>query len=138
MRQSDWEDRLAAAIAKHQALPSEYGVSDCFLIADDGVEACMGKRMTELAGQAPLGSYESEAGATKRMRERGFTSVEEVFAAVFTDVPILLAQRGDLGVIEREGQRIGGVFTAIGFFTRFQSGPVFLPVDQVVRAFKVE
>ncbi len=39
------ERELRLVVEKHIALPSAYGVSDCYIIADDAVEAVTGKRM---------------------------------------------------------------------------------------------
>ncbi len=135
MRHPDWEERLNAVVAKHQAMPGEWGKSDCYIIADDAVEAVTGSRMYPKA--LP---YKTEAGAGKKLRQHGFENVSEAFAAKFEEVGVLIAQRGDIGVIERNGQFSGGVFTGnTGFMTRSHGGPVeFLPPSAVTRAFKVD
>ncbi|KQZ81869.1 hypothetical protein ASD64_08910 [Mesorhizobium sp. Root157] len=130
----DWERRLKAAIQKHQGLPSQYGVSDCYLIADDAVEAVTGKTMFGLAARR----YSTPVGAAKQLRKRGFETVEDAFAARFAAIPPTLAQRGDIGVIERNGEICGGVFTAIGFAIRDDKRVLFLPVSAVKAAFRVE
>lgn len=127
-----WEKRLNAVVAKHQALPSEYGVSDCYLIADDGVEALTGERMYPDA----IG-YKTEAGAGKKLRQHGFANVKDAFAAKFSEIPVALAQRGDIGVIDRDGVFSGGLFTSIGFMTRGVEAVEFLPASAVAHAFKV-
>ncbi|KKX29173.1 hypothetical protein [Rhizobium sp. LC145] len=133
-RHPDWEIRLNAVVAKHQAMPGEWGKSDCYMIPDDAVEAVIGERMYPAA----LG-YKTEAGAGKKLRRHGFENVAQAFAARFPEIGVLMAQRGDIGVIEREDQFSGGVFTAIGFMTRAHGGPVqFLPASAVTRAFKVD
>lgn len=133
-RVSDWEARLDVVVAKHQAFPGEWGLSDCYVIPDDAVEALTGARMYPKAR-----AYKTEAGAAKQLRKHGFENVAEAFAAKFPGVPPILAQRGDIGVIERDGQFSGGVFTSIGFMTRAHGYPVeFLPVSVVTRAFKVD
>ncbi len=134
VRRDDWENRLGAVVAKHQALPGEWGVSDCYAIPDDAVGALTGDLMYPKAR-----TYKTEAGAAKQLRKHGFENVAEAFAAKFPEVPPILAQRGDIGVIERDGQFSGGVFTSIGFLTRAHGHPVeFLPVSAVTRAFKVD
>lgn len=134
MRVKEWEKRLKAAIEKHMALPSQYGVSDCYLIADDAVEAVTGKTMYGAA----VRRYRTPAGAGKQLRRRGFATVEDAFAARFATVPPSLAQRGDIGVIECDGEVCGGVFTAIGFAVRDESRVLFLPASEVKTAFRVE
>lgn len=134
MRIDGWEKRLNAVVAKHQLLPSEWGVSDCYVLPDDAVEAVTGTRMYPKAR-----GYKTEAGAARKLLGHGFNSVKDAFAAKFPEIPPTLAGRGDLGVIERDGQYSGGVFTSIGFATRGHGGPVvFIPVSQVTLAFRVE
>lgn len=138
MRLRGWEDRLTAVIERHLALPPEYGVSDCFVIADDGVEACLGQRLHQLAGQPPVTGYKSELGAARLLRRRGFNGVSNAFGSVFAEVPPALAQRGDVGVVEHEGVEAGGLFTQLGFFTRIAGGPaVFLPASAARIGYRV-
>lgn len=134
MRLPDWEKRLKAAIEKHMALPSAYGVSDCYLIADDAVEAVTGKTMYGTEARR----YKTPAGAGKQLRKRGFETVEDAFRARFAEVPPTLAQRGDIGVVESDGEICGGVFTALGFAVRDTKRVRFLPASAVKAAFRVE
>jgi len=133
MRVADWESRLKLAIQRHMELPSAYGVSDCYIIADDAVEAVTGKRMYSRAR-----NYKTAKGAAKRLLAHGFQTVEDAFAAKFARVPVMLAQRGDIGVVYRGGEVIGGVFTGIGFITRDKDHMTILPFAEVTHAFKVD
>lgn len=126
-----WEKALNAVIVKHRALPSEFGVSDCYLIADDAVEAVTGERMY------PDVKYHSEFGAARELRMRGFENVEMAFAAKFETVSVSFAQRGDIGVMESDGQICGGFFTQLGFVCRDADILRFLPISRVKTAFKV-
>jgi hypothetical protein len=130
-RVKGWEKALKAVITKHQALPSQYGVSDCYLICDDAVEAITGSRMF------PDVSYTTEQGAAKQLLLHGFKTVEDAFMFKFPTVPVSLAQRGDIGVMEENGVVSGGVFVGIGFMCRDVSKVVFLPISRVKTAFKV-
>jgi len=131
MRRPDWEIRLNAVIEKHLALPSQFGVSDCYMIAADAYEAVTGERLYKGV------RYSTEAGAAKQLRRRGFETVEDAFRAKLPEVGRLLAQRGDLGVVVRDGVISGGVFTALGFMTRGEDGVVFLSPLDVKSAFRV-
>lgn len=129
-----WEKRLNAVVARHQLLPGDYGVSDCYVIPDDAVEAITGSVMYPKAR-----GYRTSAGAAKKLRAHGFANVREAFAARFEEIPPAFARRGDIGVIERDGQFSGGVFTSVGFATRAHGGPViFLSVSHVTAAFRVK
>ncbi|MCC5777844.1 hypothetical protein H7H48_02180 [Nitratireductor sp. B36] len=130
-RVPDWEKRLNEVIEKHMALPSEYGVSDCYLIPADAFEAITGEKLY------PGVRYKTEAGAGKQLRKRGFETVEDAFRARLPEIGRLMAQRGDLGVVERDGVISGGVFTSIGFATRGERSLEFLPATEVKTAFQV-
>lgn len=131
-RVDGWEKRLKAAIEKHSKLPSEYGVSDCYLIADDSVEAVTGERLY------PDVSYSSELGAAKELKRRGFDNVEEAFAAVLESIPPALAQRGDIGTtMNANGEICGGVFTGVGFMVRDEIRVRYISIKNVHAAFKV-
>lgn len=137
MRLPGWERRLTAVVEKHLALPSDYAVSNCYIIPDDGVEALLGERMHPKlygGGRGP----NTETGAAKRLRRFGFETVEDAFRARFAEIPPSLAQRGDIGVVIRDGVVSGGLFTSIGFMARSAAAPVFLGASDVARAFKVE
>ena len=134
MRHPDWLKRLNDVVAKHSALPAQYGISDCYIIADDAVEAVTGDTMHGVGARR----YRTAAGAGKQLRRRGFKTVREAFAARFREVPALMAQRGDIGVYDNKGEISGGVFTSVGFMTRGTEEIVFLPPTAVLAAFRVE
>lgn len=130
-RVDGWEKQLKLAIEKHMKLPSQYGVSDCYLIVDDAVLAVTGERMF------PDVAYTTEQGAAKQLLQKGFNTVEDALLFKFPTVPASLAQRGDIGVIDDNGRICGGVFTAIGFAVRDEKRVTFVPVSRVKTAFKV-
>ncbi len=150
-RHADWEDRLNDVVAKHQAMPGEWGKSDCWIMAMDAIEAVTGERILP-----HLQSYATEAEGYKVFRKAGFKeTVEEALAEALGDpISPALAQRGDVGVIERGSSVSCGVFTSIGFAVRTIYGHVerqagkrvevttgydiqFLPITAVARAYKV-
>lgn len=135
MRKIGWEKRLREVIENHAVLPSQYGVSDCYLLANDAHKALTGENI----GGVRVNKYKTEVGAAKQLRKLGFNNIEEAFAAHLSDVPVMMAQRGDLGVAENEnGEICAGVFTAIGFAAKPQFGGIqYLPIDKVKRAFQV-
>lgn len=136
MRQPGWERRLTVIVEKHLELPSDYAVSNCYIIPDDGVEAVLGERMHPAmygGGRGP----KTETGAAKRLRRFGFETVEDAFRARFTEIPPSLAQRGDIGIVIRDGVVSGGLFISIGFMTRAAAAPVFLGASEVTKAFRV-
>lgn len=131
-RLKDWEKRLAATVERHRNLPSQYGVSDCYMITADAIEAVTGEKI--FPGSR---NYKTVSGAGKQLRKRGFENVEQALASILPDCAVLTARRGDVGVVERGGEISGGVFTAIGFMTRGDGALIYLPVTEVKRAFRV-
>jgi len=128
-----WEKNLALVIEKHNMLPMQYGISDCYIIADDAVQALTGKIMF-----TGVRNYKSQAGALKKLRKHGFLTVEDAFSHKFPRIPVLMAQRGDIGVVyQSNGEVSGGVFTSQGFFTKTENGSLFLAYNQVTYAFGV-
>ncbi|WP_309086471.1 DUF6950 family protein [Chelativorans sp.] len=132
MRVDGWEQRLDEVVGRHMALPSQFGVSDCWMLPADAFKAITGEEL--YAGVR----YRTEAGAAKQLRKRGFNTVEDALRARLPETGRLLAQRGDLGVVEINGVISGGFFTSIGFMTRGLRLPEFLPVTIVKTAFRVE
>lgn len=149
-RHSEWENRLNDVVAKHQAMPGEWGKSDCWIMTMDAIEAVTGERILP-----HLQTYSSEAEGYKLFRKAGYElTVEEALAATLKQIPPVMAQRGDVGVVEREGGVSCGVFTSIGFAVRTIYGHVerengkrievttgydlqYLPVSCVKRAYEV-
>lgn len=133
MRVTGWERALRLVVERHMALPSQYGVSDCYVIADDAVEAVTGARLYPAARR-----YRTARGGARVLRRHGFLSVEDAFAAALPEIPVALAQRGDIGVVRQaDGALSGGVFIAAGFLTRGVGSAVVLPHLSAARAFRV-
>ena len=133
MRVQGWERALRLVVEKHLALPTQYGVSDCYVIADDAVEAVTGGRLFRDARR-----YRTAKGAARVLRRHGFLTVEDAFADRFPAIPVLQAQRGDIGVVHQpNGEVSGGVFIGSGFFTRGPGSALVLPMSAAARAFRV-
>lgn len=128
MRHPEWEGRLNAAVAKHQTLPGAWGVSDCWTLTTDAIEAVTGERILP-----DLAAYKSEAAGYRVFAKAGFSTVADALASALPPVSIMLAQRGDVGVIERDGVISSGVFTSAGFAVRTIYGST-----QIVAGKKVE
>ncbi|MGJ8570422.1 MAG: DUF6950 family protein [Hoeflea sp.] len=137
MRVGGWEKRLKAAVERHRDLPGQWDVSDCWVLARDACKAVTGKDL------APhLRGYKTEKAGYRLFARHGFKTVGEALAAHLPECPVLMAQRGDLGVVERGGLESCGVVTATGVAvkTLYDDGTAQLeyhPVTALTRAFKV-
>lgn len=134
MRRKGWERALIEIVARHRAQPFAWGASDCFTLPLEAVIALTGD------DPAPgLHDYDSKIGAARCLATQGFGSLADAFAAHLPEVPVPLAQRGDVGVIEDEatGALCGALFLASGVAGKTETGLYIFPRDRVVRAFEV-
>lgn len=129
MRHPEWEKRLVAVTEAHLNTPLVWGQSDCILTAADAVEAVLG----DDPAKDVRGNYKTKTGAYRLIRQRGFKSVTDVLSGQFEEVPVALAQHGDLGVYEKTA----GYFCEYGFAVKGEDGLRFLPRTMAERAFKV-
>lgn len=129
MRHHDWEKRLVAITEAHLNTPMVWGQSDCILTAADAVEAVLG----DDPAKDIRGKYKSKTAAYRLIKQRGFKSVAEALSSQFEEIPVALAQRGDLGVYEKTA----GYFCEYGFAVKGEDGLRFLPRTMAEKAFKV-
>ncbi|TJV20398.1 MAG: hypothetical protein E5Y04_32340 [Mesorhizobium sp.] len=135
IRLPDWDRRLARLLPAIAATPGVWGQSDCLLTAAAGVEAVTGVDI-----MAPWrGRYKSERGAAKLMRREGCNDVEDVFRDFFglPEIGRLMAQRGDVGVVDQGGAICAGFMCDLGFLARTETGRIILPQTAIKTAFKV-
>lgn len=132
MRAIGWEDALVRVIEKHSALPFQYGVSDCGYLAADTVFAITGEDILK-----PYRNYNTEKGAARVLRKNKCDSLAGLFAKHLTETPVMLAQRGDIGVIDHNGDICAGVFTGAGFAVKSPIGVLFLDNLSPFKAFRV-
>ncbi|KAB2782534.1 hypothetical protein F9L00_03440 [Brucella anthropi] len=113
----------------HLNSPMVWGQSDCILTAADAVEAVLG----DDPAKDIRGKYKSKTAAYRLIKQRGFKSVAEALSSLFEEIPVALAQRGDLGVYENTA----GYFCEYGFAVKGEDGLRFLPRTMAEKAFKV-
>ena len=117
-RRDDWPGRLLALIAERRATPFAWGRHDCALFACDAVEAMTGVD----PAKGLRGKYRSALGARRALKEHagaGLTATARKIAKVHgcPEVPVLMAQRGDLAIVETEapgGKRVLSLGVVMG------------------------
>lgn len=132
-RLPDWDARLFAVVEAHEGAAFVWGHADCFTFAMACVEAVTGAN--PYADEA--GRWRSAAGARRRLRARGFGSIEAAIAAVFPEIPPALAQRGDLAIVHGAHETV-----TVSLGARFLSlapagGLAGVRLDHVSKAFRV-
>lgn len=115
MKHPDWHNRLIAVIRAAEKRPFLWGEHDCCLFAADCAEAMTGDNFAD----GWRGTYDSETGAKKALL-RGGGTLEKVLAKYLDEVPVKMAQRGDIAVVENAGTRCAGVI---------YGGAVWVPGD---------
>ncbi|MGQ3671644.1 DUF6950 family protein [Xanthobacter sp. TB0136] len=86
---------------------------------------------------ADLPGYDGAAGAARLLVERGFAGIGDALAAVLPEVPPALAQRGDVGVIDENGEEAGVVVIGADVLGMAPAGLTRVPRARLKRAFRV-
>lgn len=132
-RLPDWDQRLARLVERHMQTPGAWGAADCLLTAMDAVEAITG---VDPAAEIRK-RYKTSAGAARLLRKNGFVDLDQALASRFPEVGRLLAQRGDLAIVERDGVLAVGFVCSHGVAVKVETGLVFVPQTDIKSAFKV-
>lgn len=135
-RRAGWERAYVEVMERHMAAPFAWGVSDCLT-----VPAGLCLAMTGVDPMKGLHRYSTEFGAMKKLAQIGCATVEDALACAFPSVPVLLARRGDCGVL---GQTVDGkpwLSTLIVMGDRAvgkgPDGPVSVPTHRLKSAFMI-
>lgn len=138
-RVPSWPAKLFAAIEEHDCAFAPYN-SDCARLAFDCVEAITGKDLFEGQGGYPI--YNDDASAQAAIKSLGYDSGDptDIVADMFVEISPAMAQRGDLGVVDWQGQNcltvcVGGKF--VGKLDSPIGGLIHVSRGKIVRAFAV-
>lgn len=123
MKHPDWHNRLIGVIRAAEKRPFLWGEHDCCLFAADCAEAMTGDNFAN----GWRGTYDSETGAKKALL-RGGGSLENVLAKYLDEVPVKMAQRGDIAVVENSGTRCAGVIYGGAVWVPGEAGLVCLRI----------
>jgi hypothetical protein len=133
IRLPDWEQRFVAAMPVELAKPFAWGEADCVLLMAAAVRACHGDHHPVLKH---LGGYKSKRSAVAKLKRLGGLSV--ILAKHFEEVPLLMAQTGDLGVLAGNGIEAGAVIIDGQAVGKGEDAPSFrLPVRSLTKVFRV-
>lgn len=123
MKHPDWHNRLIAVIRAAEKRPFLWGEHDCCLFAADCAEAMTGDNFAD----GWRGTYDSETGAKKALLRCG-GSLEKVLSKYLDEVPVKMAQRGDVAVVENAGTRCAGVIYGGAVWVPGEEGLVCLRI----------
>lgn len=133
-RKKDWRASLVAYVASVSKAEFKPGRHDCALFAAGAVEAMTGE---DLAAKW-RGKYRSLKRGQVLLQKSGFADHIELAASHFDEVPPLMAQVGDIAVIEASGEDALGVVQGSYVWAALTGGGLGLvPLTMVKRAFRV-
>lgn len=131
-----WERAFVDVMERHLAERFAWGVSDCLIVPAD---LCLG--MTGVDPMKGLRRYTTEFGALKVLAKIGCTSVEDALERAFPSIPVLMARRGDCGVLEEVSDGKPWLSTLIVMGDRAigkgPHGPVSIPTHKLKSAFAI-
>jgi hypothetical protein len=133
-RTTGWESRFVETVERHMASPFEWGVSDCLTVVADVCDAICGRDPMP----ARLRHYRDEGAAMALMAALGFAGVTEALVAVFPEIGLRRARRGDCGVLEASA--LGpACFIVLGANAvgKGAAGPIYVPVTRLARTFAI-
>lgn len=132
-RQPDWPTKVGLFFAQNAARPFEWGSWDCALMAADTMQEMTGHDFA-----APLrGKYHTAAGAMALIKPEGdLIGLVTTLMGQPMDNP-LMAQRGDLAVVNNEGRQAAGIVWGAGVVAAGQHGLVTVPNSSVLAIWRV-
>lgn len=132
-RKDNWREELFKYVAASVREPYAPGKNDCALFSAGAVKAMTG---VDLA-KGWRGKYRTLAGGYKQLKKKGFDSLPELAAAHFPEIPALMAQVGDLAVVDAPDGEALGVVQGARVWLRLEEGLGFQDITDVKRAFRV-
>lgn len=147
VRLDDWAERLQTYLTRVVSKEIEFSWdpklgANCLTFACGGVEAVIGiNPYLEIAGEDY--DYSTPVAAYKAMRSRGVDSLGELWGQYFEEKPPIFAQYGDIAIVEAMHDAHGfveacGIVSSAGIYVLEPQGIEHLPLNQLVRCFKVE
>lgn len=138
LRYQDWTSRLDAVLRETANRELEYGQLDCCMFCANVVLALTGfDPAYDLRGQ-----YDSENSAYTLMHEKFNGGIEKTVSALakrsgFEEIPVLMAQRGDVLLVGKKGKQSSGVVGMDGRAVIFPEKLMHLPIRHARRAWRV-
>lgn len=133
-RREGWESGLNGCIESALTRPFQWGQHDCCLFAADAVAAITGRDPAE----DYRGRYASAAQAARLLDRLG--GIESLSAnAGFEEILPALASRGDIALVENDGNLLLGVVDMTGRRVAVPGaqGLLFLPLSSALAAWRV-
>ena len=139
LRYQDWTSRLDAVLRETANRELEYGQLDCCMFCANVVLALTGfDPAHDLRGQ-----YDNENAAYALMKDRFGGYIEKTVSTLakrsgFEEIPVLMAQRGDVVIVGSNRQCSAGVVDMSGRNAAiFPKKLMYVPIRHARRAWRV-
>jgi len=132
-RHQDWEVRLVEYVVPLMGADFQFGRLDCALFASGAVQAMTGADLAR-----GYRGYRSMATGLRKLREAGHEDHIALAASLLEEVPVAMAHRGDIAVVEGdEGPALGVVQGEMIYVLRPSGGVGLVFLTDALRAFRV-
>lgn len=133
-RKTDWRKELVAYLSSVNRADFKAGQHDCALFAAGAVKVMTGEDLAK----GWRGKYRSLKRGRELLKQNGFADHIELAASLLEEVPPIMAQVGDIAVVEENGERALGVVQGAWIWVvRVESGLGRLTLTDAKRAFRV-
>lgn len=132
MKREDWEQRLMETISSYENKPFAWGASDCSLFAAD----CVAAQRDDDPFAFLRGRYATKVGAARVLKKEG-GKISAVMARTLKEVAPSFAKRGDVCLIEVEGEEAAGIVIGAEIIAMAETGTIRLPRSLILKAFSV-
>lgn len=132
-RKPTWRADLLAYLTASARDEFRVGTNDCALFAAGAVKVMTGKDLAK----GWRGKYRSLAKGKALLKKEGFADLAELSAHHFEEIPPLMAQVGDVAIVEGDDDPALGIVQGASVWVRMPSGIGSVPLTEVKRAFRV-
>ena len=134
MKQQNWVIELARFIESRRTMPFIWGENDCCLFVADAVQLISGIDPAE-----PFrGKYTTATGAARALKKYGDGTIAGALSQVFQEIKPCELGRGDVAMIEVNGQPAAALSFSGKLWAVSESGLITLPRSEAYQAWRVE
>ena len=131
VRIENWDLALFEALAAAEAQPFSWADGGCMALALDCIAA--------MTGTLPIArpDLRDALDAKRWLRKNGHADLAAAMAAHLAEIHLSAAGRGDIGIIERDGNQTAAVCAGLHWVARSEQGLVRVSRAEITRAFRV-
>ena len=132
-RKPTWRADLLAYLSESARADFRVGKNDCALFAAGAIKTITGEDLA----RGWRGKYRSLKKGKALLKKQGFNDLAELAAHHFEEIPPLMAQVGDVAIVEGDDDLALGIVQGASVWVRMPSGIGSVSLTEVKRAFRV-